>query len=68
MEKSQDIVPITLESDNNKKSGYSNDSRNSFKPKVAIQVKRNNMDITIYNGCNQYILNAALGVIHSHAD
>lgn len=68
MEKIQDIVPVSLKSDNSSDNNTKYRESTNYKPKVALQVKRDNMDITIYNGCNNYILNAALGVFHSHAN
>lgn len=68
MEKIQDIVPVSLKSDSSSYNTNKNQNSATHKPKVALQVKRDNMDITIYNGCNNYILNAALGVLNSHAN
>lgn len=68
MEKIQDIVPVSLKSDNSSDNNTKYRESTNYKPKVALQVKRDNMDITIYNGCNNYILNAALGVFNSHAN
>lgn len=68
MQQRQDIVPVTLKSEVQEKKLPPQESFKTVNPKVALQVKRDNMDITIYNGCNNYILNAALGVFNSHAN
>ncbi|UDM70631.1 hypothetical protein [Vagococcus fluvialis] len=68
MEKIQDIVPVSLKSDSSSYNTNKNQNSAAHKPKAALQIKRDNMDITIYNGCNNYILNAALGVLNSHAN
>lgn len=68
MEKIQDIIPVSLKSDNANDNNTKYKEPTNYKPKIALQVKRNNMDITIYNGCNNYILNAALGVFNPHVN
>ncbi|WP_288394917.1 hypothetical protein [uncultured Vagococcus sp.] len=68
MEKIQDIIPVSLKSDTSNDNNTKYKESTNHKQKIALQVKRNNMDITIYNGCNNYILNAALGVFNSHAN
>lgn len=50
----QEIVPVSLQPTK------SAPTLNQTTQKIALRVKRDNMDITIYNGCNNYILNAAL--------
>ncbi|MGX7026044.1 hypothetical protein [Vagococcus hydrophili] len=52
----QEIVPVSLQPTPPK----SAPTPNQTTQKIALRVKRDNMDITIYNGCNNYILNAAL--------
>lgn len=52
----QEIVPVSLQPTPPK----SGPTPNQTTQKIALRVKRDNMDITIYNGCNNYILNAAL--------
>lgn len=66
MQKIQDIVPVTLKSDEHKQRSTSQSISPTSQPKVALQVKRNNTELTIYNGCNNYILNAALEGMISH--
>ncbi|MGX4686183.1 hypothetical protein JNUCC83_04700 [Vagococcus sp. JNUCC 83] len=68
MPEKQDIVPVTFDSKFKQKNDGPQSTTNVTKPKVTIRVKRDQMDITIYNGCNNYILNAALGVLNSHAN
>lgn len=66
MQKIQDIVPVTLKSGEHKQPSAGQSISPTSQPKVALQVKGNTIELTIYNGCNNYILNAALEGIISH--
>lgn len=68
MEKIQEIVPVSLKNEPGKKNDLKQAKNNLNKSKVALEIRRSGMDITVYNGCNNYILNAALGVLNSHAN
>ncbi|MGX7013370.1 hypothetical protein [Vagococcus silagei] len=57
----QDIVPVSLKNEGMvSKSKLHSKPSSSTQSKVAIKLNNADKEITIYNGCNNYILNAVL--------
>ena len=54
---------INFESDTR---SVSTDSTRNTKPKLAVRLKRDGLDIAVYNGCNLYILEAIIKAMNSH--
>jgi hypothetical protein len=66
MQKIQDIVPVNIQPDNIRRHDPVQSHPNNAKPKVALRLKRGDMDITFYNGCDKYILYTALKELNAH--
>ena len=58
MSKIQDIVSVSLSSPNSEPKSIAQST--PIKPKVALRIKRGDMDLTFYNGCDKYILYTTL--------
>ncbi len=58
MAKIQEIVPVNIKSDQVKQ--QTSGKSHSIKPKIALRVKRGEMDSIFYNGCDKYILYTVL--------
>lgn len=58
MAKIQEIVPVNIKSDQVKQ--QTSGKSHSIKPKIALRVKRDEMDLIFYNGCDKYILYTVL--------
>jgi len=63
--KIQDIVPVNINFESDTRS-VSTDSTRNTKPKLAVRLKRDGLDIAVYNGCNLYILEAIIKAMNSH--
>jgi hypothetical protein len=64
MTKIQDIVPINLSSTSSRSTGTT--QHLPQKSKLALRIKQPDFELNVYNGCDKYILYAALKEVISH--
>jgi hypothetical protein len=64
MTKIQDIVPVNIKP--NQATRNEAIQSHSTKPKVALRLKRDDLDITFYNGCDKYLLYTVLKELNNY--
>jgi hypothetical protein len=64
MTKIQDIVPVNIKP--NQATRNEATQSHSTKPKVALRLKRDDLDITFYNGCDKYLLYTVLKELNNY--
>lgn len=64
MAKIQDIVPVNIKLDYGKQERV--EQASLVKAKLAVRLKRNGLDIAVYNGCNSYILEAVIKAMNCY--
>lgn len=64
MAKIQDIVPVNIKLDYGKQERV--DQASLAKPKLAVRLKRNGLDVAVYNGCNLYILESVIKAMNCY--
>lgn len=65
MSKIQDIISVSISQNNSNPKEIP--SSTAVKTKIALRIKRAEMDLTVYNGCGKYILYKTLKELTNHA-
>ncbi|EJM6074590.1 hypothetical protein NOQ75_002093 [Enterococcus faecalis] len=65
MSKIQEIVAVNLGQNNSNTKQIPTSA--TVKPKIALRIKHAELDLTVYNGCDKYILYTALKELNTYA-